>query len=68
MKQVIHTADETAEAVPGPSARVWRRAIRLCVPMLKDDELIGAILIYRQEVRPFTKKQIELVRISPRKP
>src|SRR5260221_14170530 len=29
--------------------------------MLKDDEPIGAILIYRQEVRPFTDKQIELV-------
>ena len=33
----------------------------LVVPMLKDDELIGAIIIYRQEVRPFTDKQIELV-------
>ena len=31
------------------------------MPMLKDDELIGAIAIYRQEVRPFTDKQIELV-------
>ena len=29
--------------------------------MLKDDELVGAIIIYRQEVRPFTDKQIELV-------
>ena len=33
----------------------------LIVPMLKDDELVGAIAIYRQEVRPFADKQIELV-------
>ena len=33
----------------------------LAVPMLKENELIGAFTVYRQEVRPFTDKQIELV-------
>ena len=33
----------------------------LAVPMLKEGEIIGAINMYRQEVRPFTDKQIELV-------
>jgi GAF domain-containing protein len=34
----------------------------LSVPMLKDQEAVGLIAIYRQEVRPFTNKQIELVK------
>jgi len=33
----------------------------VCVPMLKEDELVGAVAIYRQEVRPFADKQIALV-------
>ena len=41
---------------PSPEPRTL-----LDVPMLKDNELVGAIAIYRQEVRPFTDKQIELV-------
>ena len=32
------------------------------MPLLKENEFIGAILLYRKEVRPFTDKQIELVR------
>jgi GAF domain-containing protein len=34
----------------------------IAVPMLKDDILVGDIVIYRQEVRPFSEKQIELVK------
>src|SRR5262245_12471602 len=33
----------------------------LCVPMLKDNKVVGALVIYRKEVRPFTNKQIKLV-------
>jgi GAF domain-containing protein len=33
----------------------------LAVPMLKDNELIGALILYRQEVQPFTEKQIGLL-------
>jgi signal transduction histidine kinase len=35
----------------------------LAVPMLKEGALLGAVVIYRKEVRPFTDKQIDLVRI-----
>jgi len=34
----------------------------LAVPMLKQNALVGAIIIYRQQVRPFTERQIELVK------
>src|SRR5262249_40417213 len=59
LKQVIHTIDSLE--TPHPSARLAEARTCITVPMLKDDELIGAIAIYRQEVRPFTDKQIELV-------
>src|SRR5262249_29321395 len=36
--------------------------VELAVPMLKDDELVGAIVIYRTEGLPFTDKQIDLVK------
>ena len=67
-KQTVHIVDTRAEQVYA-EGDAWRRAtadlggIRslLNVPMLKDGELVGAIGILREEVRPFTDKQIELV-------
>jgi GAF domain-containing protein len=61
-KQVIHTADARKAAAVGLAARFGGARTQVIVPMLKDDDLIGAILIYRQEVRPFTEKQVELVK------
>jgi GAF domain-containing protein len=48
---------------PLPVAAVDVAGIRtlVVVPMLKENEFVGSIAIYRQEVRPFTDKQIELV-------
>src|SRR5262249_44773603 len=68
-KAVIHIADLTTEQaylernpplvhlVESTGARTF-----LAVPMLKESWLMGTISIYRREVRPFTEKQIELVR------
>src|SRR5262249_4933041 len=61
-KQVVHIADMASEDRSNPSARFGGARSYLAVPMLKDDELVGGIIIYRQEVRPFTDKQIELVK------
>src|SRR6516165_8812432 len=67
-RQIVHIADIRTEPgyiersptfvglVDAGGARTF-----LAVPMLKESELIGAISIYRQEVRPFTDKEIELV-------
>ena len=60
-KQVVRSADDRKEAVPSPVEQTRGARSHVVVPMLKDNELVGAITIYRQEVRPFTDKQIELV-------
>ena len=60
-KRAAYTADMAADPVPGSPARLGGARSAISVPMLKDDDLVGTITIYRQEVRPFTDKQIELV-------
>jgi two-component system, NtrC family, sensor kinase len=67
-KQVVHIADimaETGHVEHDPlriaTAQILQARTLLAVPMLKEKELVGAIVIYRQEVRPFSEKQIGLV-------
>ncbi len=68
-KTTIHVADVVADDayaeqhVPAAISAVELGGVRtiLFVPMLKENELIGAISVYRQEVRPFTDRQIALV-------
>ena len=62
-KRMSHIADAAADAVisPGPTATLGGARSMVAVPMLKDEALVGAIVIYRQEIRPFTDKQIALV-------
>jgi GAF domain-containing protein len=69
-KAVVHCADAAALPAyvehhdPEVVAAVELGGIRtfVAVPMLKENELIGALIVYRQEVRPFTDRQIELVK------
>ena len=61
-RQIIDTLDDAAEPVPSPAVELGGARSVVDVPMLTDDELIGVVAIFRQEVRPFSEKQIELVK------
>jgi signal transduction histidine kinase/putative methionine-R-sulfoxide reductase with GAF domain len=61
-KELVHTIDDAAEQYPGPASKYGGARSLIAVPMRKEMELIGAFVIYRTEVRPFTDKQIELVK------
>jgi GAF domain-containing protein len=62
-KQPVLLADAATEGqfFSNNSAKLGGARSYMAVPMLKEGEPIGAIAIYRQEVRPFSDKQVELV-------
>ena len=61
-KQMVQIPDLLADPAAAPMLAKFAAARTiLAAPILKESDVIGVIIIYRQEVRPFTDKQIELV-------
>jgi class 3 adenylate cyclase len=60
-RAAAHIEDDAASPSPSAPTRMAGARSMLGVPMLKNGTLLGAIVIYRQEVRPFTEKQVALV-------
>ena len=69
-KALVHVADLAADPayveernpITVEAVEVGGIRTALLVPLLKEDELIGSFTVYRREVRPFTDRQIELVK------
>jgi signal transduction histidine kinase len=60
-EQLVHVADEVALDSPSPAAKYGGARSLVAVPMRKENQLVGAFVIYRTEVRPFADKQVELL-------
>ena len=61
-KEAIHITDLQAEGPNNPLVRYGGARTLVVVPLVKADAVTGIFGIYRQEVRPFSEKQIELLR------
>ena len=61
-KRPLMVRNEATSAKPGVAATYGGARSTLYMPLLKDRQVVGMFVIYRQEVRPFTGKQIELVK------
>src|SRR5436190_8638188 len=60
-EQLVHAGAEAAVDSPSPAAKYGGARSLVAVPMRKETQLIGAFVIYRTQVRPFSQKQTELV-------
>ena len=63
-KQIVHIADIKTEPIDEPIRAVyakWGMRTLLAVPLLQKNTVLGAIVIYRRELLPFSDKQIELL-------
>ena len=60
-KGVVRIADASAATARSAAGRLGGARSLMAVPMLKENSLVGAIVIYRQDLRPFTDKQIGLL-------
>ena len=63
-KKIVHIPDVSADPNWNPPEEYRKEGIRtvLAVPMLKENNLVGAIVVYRRETRPFTDSQIALLK------